>query len=405
MGDRAPHPLVAIALVALVAAPALGIAIATALPSETQGAIAPSAPASYAGPTDGAGVVAACPGAVHAELSCYTTVLEKLLAAKGSEAAFDALDTMTKQSKEIDAASHPIAHELGMYAFVVHGTINETLRTCSFKVFAGCFHGALQAYFFTLPKIEETTVARVCPMEDAFRAYTCLHGLGHGLMLATGYDLHQSLAFCDAVDGRYGQGSCYGGVFMENFAGWSESQDKSATAVHEHLGGHAAAERYWLDPSDPSFPCDAVGAKYQWDCWYFHTSVVLYFNRGNFSDVIRRCAELGSDVANACYRSLGRDVSSYSGREPAQAALVCGSAPPAGQGPCARGFVADSIVFFATPDAGLPICRALPETLKADCYHELAVQGHAIAASRMGDVCDRAEPAFVDECRRTAGVA
>jgi hypothetical protein len=70
-----------------------------------------------------------------------------------------------------------------------------------------------------------------------------------------------------------------------------------------------------------------------------------------------------------------------------------------------RGLVADSILFFATPDAGLPICRAVPESFKAACYDELAIQGRGMAKERMAEVCGQAEPAYVEPCRRTAGVA
>lgn len=408
----APRPLLAIALVALLAAPAVGLLLARAVPSvpalTTQSPTASHAhtfqETPYAGASNATSVLAACPGAVTASIDCYTKQLKRLMAARGAVPAFDVLDAMTKSNTEIDLASHPIAHDLGINALDVYGDINTTLRNCSYKVFAGCFHGALQAYFVSLPKVDDAAVQGLCPADDAFRQYTCLHGMGHGLTLALHYDLNASLQRCSSLEGRFAESSCTGGVFMENFAGWRETQDKAASAVHEHLGGHSGAERYWIDPGDVAFPCDVVGARYQWDCWIFHTSVVLFLNGGNFSDAIARCAQLPDVPQEACFRSLGRDASSYRARDPLAGAEICTRATRPGQGHCARGFVADSIVFFADPEAGLPICRFFPDALKLDCYQEIGIQGRSIAPGRLATVCAQAESAFVEACRRAGGV-
>lgn len=376
-------------------------------PEESSGPPAEEAPTlggPYDGPLDASAVLAACPGDVANAKPCYTETLKKLLAAKGSEHAFDVLDDMSKREVDILHAAHPISHEMGAHALRVYGGIAPTLAACSYKVFQGCIHGALQAHFRALPALNASSVQGLCPSGEGFHAYVCLHGVGHGLVLAHNYAIHESLRLCDAIDGSWGQSSCYGGVFMENFGGWRATQDAIAEFGHDHGNMHGPAPRYWVDPQDLDHPCDVVGDRYEWSCWFFQTSLILYHNGGNFTDASARCAALGEPLLLACFGSLGRDVSVYKNYEVAPAADVCAQAPPAGQAPCIRGVVANSVLFFAAPDAGLPICRAVPEDLKLACYQEVAFQGRSMVPDRMADVCAQVEPAYVEACRQAAGL-
>lgn len=354
----------------------------------------------YTGPSDADAVLAACPGSVVAATPCYTRTLNDLLAARGSEAAFDVLDEMSKRNVDVALAGHVIAHDMGAQALRVYASIDEALRTCSHKVFQGCFHGAIQAHFRSLDRIDERAVATLCPTDDPFRSYVCLHGVGHGLMLATGYALNESLGLCDATGDSYASGSCHGGVFMQNFAGWKESREPAVAGHASH--GDKPAERYWIDPGDLNFPCNIIDADYQWSCWYFHTSVVLTLNGQDFDDANARCRALNATLHTACYRSLGRDASVYRNYDATAASQICMSAPASGQGPCVRGIVANSILYYATPDAGIPVCRAIGEAVKLECYAELAIQGRTMAPDRMAEVCASAEPEYVQTCQEKA---
>lgn len=354
----------------------------------------------YDGPSNADAVLAACPGNVAAATPCYTRTLNDILSARGSETAFAVLDEMSKRNVDVALAGHVIAHDMGAQALRVYGSIEETLRTCSYKVFQGCFHGAIQAHFRTLDRIDEQAVRELCPAGDPFRAYVCLHGVGHGLMLATGYALNESLQLCDATGDSFASSSCHGGVFMQNFAGWKESREP-ATADHASHGGKRP-DRYWIDTADWNFPCNVIDDDYQWSCWYFHTSVVLTLNGQDFDDADARCRALNGTLLTACYRSLGRDASVYRNYDATTASQICMRAPPAGQGPCVRGIVANSILYYATPEAGIPICRAIADDVKLDCYEELATQGRTMAPDRMDEVCASAEPDYIKNCQEKA---
>ena len=73
---------------------------------------------------------------------------------------------------------------------------------------------------------------------NRFLYYQCDHGLGHGLMLYTAYDLPRALDFCHELNTKFDQTSCTGGVFMENMSSSFGIRSK------------------WLNRKDLLYPCD-----------------------------------------------------------------------------------------------------------------------------------------------------
>jgi hypothetical protein len=362
----------------------------------------PAAMASYAGPTDGPGVAAACAAAPD-RVACATQALVRLLAAHGSGPAFDALEALGASDALYAGQGHPMAHVLGRSALDAYGSIRLALQECSYKVFAGCFHGALQEHFERLQAVDEGSVQGLCPSDNAFRQYTCLHGVGHGLMLATRYDLPRSLALCDALEGSFAQGSCHGGAFMENIVGYFDSLQGAHHHDHDH--GDGAPVVYAVDRARPAYPCDASAEHTQGTCWLMQTSLVLHFNGGDFRAAAQVCARDAGLHADACFRSLGRDAASYTKRDAAAVAGHCAHAPPEGNGRalCIRGFVAESVLHYASPEAGLRACAALPQQDKGACYDEVGVQGRGMRdADAMAQACAQAEPGWEKTCRAGA---
>jgi hypothetical protein len=326
--------------------------------------------------------------------------LEKLLAAKGAEAAYTALEDLGKIDSVLQAQGHPIAHELGAYALTAYGTIDTTLANCSYKVFGGCFHGALQSYFASLPQIDASVIQGLpCPSDTLFRQYTCLHGVGHGLMLATGNNLTQSLPLCDDLPTSFGQGSCWGGAFMENVVGYMEN----ASGTAHHHG--SIPQVYYANASDPQYPCDIVADKYKDSCWLIQTSLILYLHGGDFSYLAKVCPQTGAWNLT-CYQSMGRDASDYALNDPPKVVSYCALAlDAAGRAACIRGFAADIVLNFVSPERGIAACKQLPDVDKAPCYDRVGIE-----TSMMRDhdgsaaLCATAEPNYVQTCRHGAGL-
>ena len=86
---------------------------------------------------------------------------------------------------------------------------------------SGYYHGILERAFAGVSEEDLPAVSRrLCESDQVrrsdFVAYQCVHGLGHGLMIYTDYDMPLSLETCDALATSWDQTSCTGGVFMEN---------------------------------------------------------------------------------------------------------------------------------------------------------------------------------------------
>src|SRR5262249_59967534 len=125
---------------------------------------------------------------------------------------------------DVRADCHLIAHAIGAGAYVRYHDPGKAFvaagnlaTTCN----SGFYHGVLQRALHGVVQGQLLAVAkRLCSsqaVKQNFFVYSqCVHGLGHGLMIYTGYDLPKALATCDELTERVEQSTCTGGVFMEN---------------------------------------------------------------------------------------------------------------------------------------------------------------------------------------------
>ncbi|MCA1819868.1 MAG: hypothetical protein LC620_07470 [Halobacteriales archaeon] len=354
----------------------------------------------YSGPVTATEVVAACaPAKGSAALPCYKEKLKALLVGKGAIAAFDALDNMTVADPGVSGQGHALAHELGRFAFFAYGSIEETLKNCSYKAFQGCFHGALESYFESLATVGKEKL-EVCPGDDAFRLSTCVHGIGHGLMLYTNANVTASLTYCDWLADNYQQSSCWSGVIMENLVGYYETK---SGAAHHH-GNATGPPGYMVSkPGDPYYPCSSLEGKYKATCWQQQADYILYANGSDFEAAARICDNAPDGFASECRRSLGRDASGWY-RDVPKAVRYCSYGNQTYRPSCIRGLAAEVVLYYFSPAAGITACREVPEQDKQPCYNELAVQGRGMVGNRMGEICATAEEAHVADCRSGAGL-
>jgi hypothetical protein len=377
-------------------------------------------------------ILAACTGAED-RIDCLNIHLKSVLDQAGSVYAFDVLEAMALEDTEVRRLDHAMAHVLGRHALYVYGTIGETLITCSHKVFQGCIHGSLQEYFEHVD-LDTTDLDAVCPDHmSRFEAYACNHGLGHGLVLATGYDLPRSLFLCETLATGLDQTNCYGGAFMENvvahndhiraggtFAGhgrdpqtWSNTSDEGDPHAHHGLdhGSHHAhggdtLPDFWVDPEDLQFPCNAIAEQFQAPCWRMQTSLILLLNGGDFREAAGICASLEDDQRDSCWESLGRDASSWGHRDPATVFSYCAHAEdPAQRYICIRAAVGEIVTNYADPYAALAFCEGYPGNDQAKCYKALgsAALNHLDTAG-LEDLCEQAMNGFQADCREGAGL-
>ena len=183
--------------------------------------------------------------------------------------------------KQIELASggdcHNRAHEAGRIAYELFGPAAFVLATHDCQ--SGGQHGATEALFAERGTANiAADIAALCDAtENDFFRHQCVHGVGHGLMAWTNYDLPVALGLCDHAQ-RLDRPSCYSGVYMENVVGG--------------LSGAMGHTTEYLRQGDPIYPCDIVEARYQPACYFYQTTRHgrgLELGHGRGGRPLRRC--------------------------------------------------------------------------------------------------------------------
>jgi hypothetical protein len=286
---------------------------------------------------------------------------------------------------------HQSAHKAGRFAYEIFST--ESFRSWGPECHWGGPHGTIEAYF----REHGTSniagdVKLICgPELNPFLMHQCLHGIGHGLMAWSNYEIPIALSSCDLLN--EGMRSCWSGVFMENIVGSLVHAGNS-----EHYSGRPT--KYLSD--DPHYPCTIVDEKYKWECYFLQTDRMLQLFGGDFSKVVDACFEAPRRYQPACFESMGRDVSGRYRDNPAGAIEACAKAP---QGQprtrCIKGAVQDTFWDPAGQDMALNFCKAVRnKTEKDQCYTTVFSRALELLTSKesLKKFCGKAESYYRATC-------
>lgn len=231
--------------------------------------------------------------------------LEQFVLAYGPAAAVAALKTA-----EVDTGRdcHAAAHTVGHVAYERFGAAAFALA--SHECHAGALHGTMESLFAERGTSQLTEdAATICAFGDnSFLEHQCMHGVGHGLLAWTTYELPEALDLCDLMPTHANRESCYGGVHMENGIGGLSG-----------LMGHTTE---YLDANDPHFPCNILREHHVPGCYFWQTSNLYMFGYET-PEVVAACEDAPESSAWSCFWSLGRDVGSIHREDPAAAAAQC----------------------------------------------------------------------------------
>ena len=250
---------------------------------------------------------------------------------------------------------------------------------------SGYYHGIVERAFLGQPTHKLDVVARQLCSDpqiagQRFLAYQCIHGLGHGLMIYTGYDLPGSLKTCDGLRSGFDRVSCSGGVFMENFN-----------------SSYGVTSRY-LRKNDPIYPCNDVAGAPQ--------ALLLPARHGQHPALDqlrpeedgRRLPAQRAGWVDTCYESFGRDVSGIAGKDERKALASCRLAKSY-QGDCLYGVSREIVNADAMPPRGGRFCSQAPVRYRARCYSGV---GSVLASleSDPGEPASRLSQGQRSLCRR-----
>ena len=311
------------------------------------------------------------------EQACYEQAFGNIAFRRGPKAA---IATFERRIAEVEDGCHRIAHAIGAASLARYrGNVARTFAEGTSSCWSGYYHGVLERSLLSVGSYSRGALASVARGLCADRqvravpwlAYQCLHGLGHGLMLTTGYDLRRSLDVCHRLAPAWDAEACKGGVFMENLNPMNGGQSR------------------WLRADDPLYPCGAVVRADRYECFKRSTTRILAVIGFDWERVAGTCASLEREFVSACFTSYGRDVSAQNGREPSEIARLCELARPYGaERRCISAAAMDITSNYAEGEQAAELCDSLVPDLRAACYRGLGfVLGRfrATSAERLAD--------------------
>ncbi len=325
------------------------------------------------------------------EQTCIEQAFGNLAYREGPRAALTRFDETIEEG---DPSCHRIAHAIGAASLARYrGNVARTFAEGSSSCFSGYYHGVLERALVTVRSNDPDRLGKVarglCDDPDVlvsrWMAYQCYHGLGHGLMITTGYGLPTSLEACERIETFLDRTSCKGGVFMEN------------------ISSSYGVKSRWTRDDDPVYPCNAVDRNDKVTCYGMVTSRILRVDGLDWENAAEICAGVENDFVKTCFRSLGRDISGQTHRDPEEIVELCAVTRPYGaESACISAAAMDMASNYTSGTQAAALCESSPAEVRGECYFSVgAVMGRFTDMPvRQEGQCRRlsAEPEYVTRC-------
>jgi mono/diheme cytochrome c family protein len=286
---------------------------------------------------------------------CLQQAFGNLAYEDGPAEALERLDQMQTADPAVRAACHPIAHKIGAGGLLhFDGKVGKAFVAGNATCASGYYHGLLQWKLAGAEEDEATDVAReACTdaeiKENSYNYYQCNHGLGHGVMLYTGYELPIALRMCHGLSTEFEQVSCSGGVFMENL---SSSFGITSRYVRE---------------DNLLYPCNIVSHQDKLYCYLLVTSRILPKVGWDWKKAADWCRKSEQEFVNICFQSYGRDASGTAVQDPVQANKFCSQAG-SGEKECIFGAARDIMNNNSQDPRGKRFCEVVKAKFRAHCF-------------------------------------
>ena len=288
---------------------------------------------------------------------CLEQAFGNLAFWQGPKAALALFEERMTTDPVVEKDCHRIVHTIGSAALErFDGSVAKTFSLGSPSCVSGYYHGILERAFLGVSsKAKLGEVARSLCLGGGMRRrgfldYQCRHGLGHGLMIQTGYDLPVALSVCARLGMGWDRRACAGGAFMEN--------------INTRFGFRSP----WLDDKDPLYPCERVSSGDKRSCYLRASWRILTLSGGDFSSTAAACARLGN-WARTCFHGFGRDAAEHARYSAGKILSLCRLAG-AGEGDCLLG--AARTIANASGARGIgpaaALCERAPRSERASCF-------------------------------------
>jgi cytochrome c553 len=293
--------------------------------------------------------------------------------------------------KAVESDCHRIAHTIGAASLVYYdGSVAKALADGRATCWSGYYHGVVERSFVGAAESELPARSRkICADPDirrtSFLAYQCVHGLGHGLMIHTGYDLPKALQVCNKLETAWDHDSCEAGVFMEN------------------ISSSYGIKSRWLKDGDLIYPCNAIAEKYKLYCYLILTSRVLEANGYDWQKTVETCRRSDEGWVATCFQSLGRDASGTTRQNAPKILELCALAGDM-TGECIYGAARDVTSNDASPRRSKVLCETAAARFRAYCFEGIGTIIGGFHAAREGrrQACREVTRQYFTPCARGA---
>lgn len=294
---------------------------------------------------------------------------------------------LSENAFRVGGDCHPRAHDLGRVSYTLFGAAAFSLS--GHECQSGGYHGATEALFRERGTADlRSQIPLVCGSNlNRFFRHQCIHGVGHGLMAWTNYELLEALEICDRLSGAVDPQSCYSGVFMENVVG-------GLSGAMGHFTSYLS--------DDPHFPCDILEDRHVAPCYFYQTSRMVQLFAGDFQQVAVACSQAPATAQRLCFQSMGRDIGGASRKNPRQAIRLCAFVEDSRYHlDCLEGAVQDSFWDVGADDDALTFCGLVAEgDEKRRCYATIVERAGQLYESPDGvrAFCARLEEGYREGC-------
>jgi hypothetical protein len=325
---------------------------------------------------------------------CYEQAFGNLTYYQGPKRAIALFDEKQRTEQAIESGCHRIAHVMGAAALTRYkGDVSRAFAEGTSTCWSGYYHGILERSLAGAQTKEDFAAVsrRVCRGKvvhsSQFLYYQCVHGLGHGVMIQSGYNLPFSLSICERLQTTWDQTSCDGGVFMENVNG-------ATTTIY-------GFKSPWLKDKDLIFPCDAVKERHKLYCYLMVTSRILQANGYDWAATAKICAGVERDWRATCFQSYGRDASGDSRGDPNRIVALCGETDSF-MAECVYGASRDLTAQDTGGKRAATMCNTAPKWTRAKCFYGIGTILSSFGPAGGAAACKPLTVAYRAECVRGA---
>jgi mono/diheme cytochrome c family protein len=327
------------------------------------------------------------------DFACMEQAYGNLAYNKGPAVALKQFTAAIAKPGAVEGNCHRIAHAIGAASLTrFKGKVGPAFAAGTAVCWSGYYHGVVERALVGVKDSDlPDAVRRMCDDPDlrsgpTFTLYQCVHGLGHGLMIYTGYDLPRSLKTCDMLGSAWDRTSCTGGVFMEN------------------LSSSYGVKSKWLKDSDLIYPCDIVAERHKVYCYLMVTSRILPAVNYDFAKTSKICRKSEKAWIATCFQSLGRDASGQSRQNPDQILTWCKTGGNM-MSDCVYGAARDMSSNYAGGKEASVLCDKAPKGMRARCFEGIGtiLGGLYQTAEARRSACKAITKQYAAACSRGAG--